>query len=130
MSRLATIIVLVLISLTLVGCSSTPTAAAITPPEYIAQYVDSATPHLLVDVRTPQEFDGGFIAGAVNIPLQELESRLSEIPHDIPVVVYCQSGNRSTQAAAILTEQGYTNIYNLGGINQWQAAGNPVVQES
>ncbi|MCU0514069.1 MAG: rhodanese-like domain-containing protein [Anaerolineae bacterium] len=85
-------------------------------------------PHLLLDVRTPEEFAAGHIAGAVNIPLQSLEQNLSAIPQDMPVVLYCRSGNRSQQALQLLQPQGYSNLYDLGGIIDWQAQGRPVTQ--
>lgn len=98
----------------------------IAPAAYQTQFGDSAQDHLLVDVRTPEEFASGAIPGAVNIPLQELEQHLDEIPTGSPVVVYCRSGNRSAQASAILRKAGYSRIYDLGGIRAWQAAGLPV----
>jgi rhodanese-related sulfurtransferase len=130
MSRSIAITILVLISLALVGCSSQTTDAgtSITPSDYIEQYVDTATTHLLVDVRAPEAYVGGFIAGAVNIPQAELESRLSEIPRDIPVVVYCSRSSCATEAAALLVANGYTNVYDLGGTDRWEAGGNPLVQ--
>lgn len=96
----------------------------IRPQEYLTQFSDQ--PHLLLDVRTPQEFASGHIPGAVNISLQTLESRLSELPTDRPIVVYCRSGNRSATAASILLRRGFTQLYDLGGIITWQAQGLPV----
>jgi rhodanese-related sulfurtransferase len=81
---------------------------------------------LLLDVRTPEEFNSGHIAGAVNIAVEQLSERLSEVPQDKPVVLYCRSGNRSGQAAQILERAGYTQIYDLGGIITWQQQGFPV----
>lgn len=95
----------------------------IAPKAYQAEFVSPAKPHLLVDVRTPEEFAGGHIEGAVNIPLQSLEQRMGEIPQDKPVVLYCRSGNRSNTAAQILARAGYTDIYDLGGVITWQAQG-------
>jgi phage shock protein E len=68
----------------------------------------------LVDVRTPQEYAGSFAAGTVNIPLQDLNSRINEIPKDKPVVVCCASGMRSASARSILRGQGYSEVYNIG----------------
>lgn len=96
------------------------------PTAYQSQFVESSQAHLLVDVRTAEEFASGHIPGAVNIPLQELEGRLAEVPADSPVVVYCRSGNRSAQAADLLHEAGYTQVYDLGGITAWHAQGLPV----
>lgn len=68
----------------------------------------------LVDVRTPQEFAGGSIPGAVNVPIDELRGRLDEIPGDRPVVVHCQVGMRGYMAGLVLREAG-RDAYNLGG---------------
>jgi len=108
--------------------TSTASIEHITPAQYQQQFASAATPHLLIDVRTPQEFASGHIAEAINIPVETIATRLNEIPHDKPVVVYCHSGNRSAQAASILSGAGYTNIYDMGGILAWTAAGLPVVQ--
>lgn len=97
----------------------------IAPADYQAQFGAGAD-HLLLDVRTPEEFNSGHIAGAVNISVDELAQRLSEVPQDKPVVLYCRSGNRSGQAAQILDQAGYTQIYDLGGIVTWQQQGFPV----
>jgi rhodanese-related sulfurtransferase len=66
----------------------------------------------LVDVRTPQEFAAGHVAGAVNIPHGDIARRAAEVgPPDAPVVVYCQSGRRSGLAAEALRGLGYTTVY-------------------
>lgn len=98
----------------------------LSPQEYDAQFARTGAGHLLVDVRTAEEFASGHIAGAVNIPVQELGSRLAEIGKDRPVVVYCRSGSRSAQAASILDDAGYSGVYDLGGIVDWQQAGFPI----
>lgn len=106
-----------------------PTADAsvrdINPAEYQAQF-DESQPHLLLDVRTPEEFAEGHIPGAVNISVQTLGQRLAEVPQDVPVVIYCRSGNRSAAAASLLAQAGYTDIYDMGGIIDWAVAGLPV----
>ena len=93
------------------------------PKQYQSEFVTAAQPHLLVDVRTPEEFAGGHIAGAVNIPLQSLAQRMNEIPQDAPAVLYCRSGNRSATAAKMLAQAGYADVYDLGGIIAWQSQG-------
>ena len=95
----------------------------ISPTEYQAQFLAQASEHILVDVRTPAEFAQGHIEGAVNIPLDALPNRLSELPQDQPIVVYCQSGNRSSSASQLLSRSGYTDLYDLGGIIAWAQAG-------
>lgn len=69
----------------------------------------------LVDVRTPEEFAMGSVKGAVNIPLDEVESRVNEFKGKPSVIVFCRSGNRSGQAKSILEANGITNVTN--GIN-------------
>ncbi|MBK7506577.1 MAG: rhodanese-like domain-containing protein [Bacteroidetes bacterium] len=70
----------------------------------------------IVDVRSPDEFrDGGF-PGAVNIPLQDLQRRLGEIPKEKPVVLYCASGARSGMGARMLKQAGYADVTNAGGL--------------
>jgi rhodanese-related sulfurtransferase len=68
----------------------------------------------LVDVRTAAEFANGNAPGTINIPLQELGSRLSEIPKSSPVVLCCASGTRSGMAKMMLKKKGYQNVYNIG----------------
>lgn len=83
----------------------------------------AATPGLKVlDVRTPAEFAGGHIPGAMLIPLDELEDRLGELPaRDRPILVTCAAGGRSTQACQLLAEKGFTRLLNLaGGMHGWQ----------
>ncbi|MBE2271938.1 MAG: rhodanese-like domain-containing protein [Anaerolinea sp.] len=96
----------------------------ITPQQYQADF--TSREHLLIDVRTREEFASGHIAGAVNIPVEEIGSRLSEIPADETVVLYCRSGNRSAQASQILNQNGYSTVYDLGGVIAWTAAGLPL----
>ena len=73
----------------------------------------------LVDVRTPGEHKQGHIEGSINIPVQDLGSRLSEVGDKAkPVVVYCASGARSASAAGALKRAGYT-VYDLGSIARW-----------
>ncbi|MDX2140203.1 MAG: rhodanese-like domain-containing protein [Chloroflexota bacterium] len=100
----------------------------LSPAGYQQQFVSAAASHILVDVRTPEEYAEGHIAGSVNIPLQGLENRLSEFPTDRPIVVYCRSGNRSAQAATILQGAGFTPVYDLGGIIDWTTQGYSIVQ--
>jgi len=100
--------------------------ASINPQHYQQQFQKPKATHLLLDVRTPEEFAQERIAGAVNIPLQVLPERLNDIPQDRPVVLVCRSGNRTKMAAQILVKAGYTKLYDLGGLMQWKAAGLPV----
>lgn len=84
---------------------------------------------LLLDVRTQQEYQQGHIASATNIPLGLVDTRISDIQNkkSSPVILICQSGNRSMQAARILKKHGFEKIFNLsGGMGGWQQANLPV----
>lgn len=82
---------------------------------------------MLVDVRTEEEFSFGAIPGAVNVPLDNLRSRLQDIPRDRPVVLYCAVGLRGYLAQRILMGAGYDNTRNLlGGSKTFYAATTPI----
>jgi len=98
----------------------------ITPEDYNSTYLANNTDHILLDVRTPEEFASGYIAGAINIPVQELDQRLSELSTDKEIIVYCRSGNRSAQASTILSNNGFSSVADMGGIIDWEQAGYPV----
>ena len=71
----------------------------------------------VIDVRTKQEYAGGHYQGALNIPVDTLASKLKSLgAPDSPLVVYCASGGRSSQAASILKAAGFTDVTNAGGI--------------
>jgi phage shock protein E len=69
---------------------------------------------LLVDVRSAGEFASANAPGTINIPLQELGSRLGEIPRSSTVVLCCASGTRSGMAKMMLKRKGYPNVHNIG----------------
>jgi len=85
---------------------------------------------ILVDVRTPEEHAGGFIPGTdFNIDFREMQFRHSELHANLDehIVVYCQSGHRSSIAAKTLTDLGYKIVYNVAGsMNAWEGAGYPI----
>jgi len=87
-------------------------------------------PELVVlDVRTVSEFNDGHIEGAINIPVDELANRLTELNKNDELLVYCRTGNRSTTAVGILEDAGFTKIYHMHeGISVWVQQGYPVVQ--
>ena len=81
----------------------------------------------LLDVRTAEEWNQAHVAGAVLIPLDELKSRLAEVPVDQDVLIICRSGNRSGQARDLLRAAGLKRTTSIsGGINAWMAKGLPV----
>jgi rhodanese-related sulfurtransferase len=85
---------------------------------------------VLIDVRTPEEHQGGFIPGTdFNIDFREIQNRHQEVhaKQDSHVVVYCQSGHRSNIAAETLMRLGYKNVYNVeGSMNAWEEANYPI----
>ncbi|MFZ4578944.1 MAG: rhodanese-like domain-containing protein [Myxococcota bacterium] len=74
----------------------------------------------LVDVRTRDEFANGHLPGALNLPLQELSTRIAELGgSDTQVVLYCASGSRSGVAARMLKSKGWKHVWNLGASTRW-----------
>lgn len=98
-----------------------------TPPDY--KVIDTAEAKamidagnvIILDVRTREEYQSGYIEDSFNLPLGTIESGIQKITSDKDAVllVYCRSGNRSKVAARELTELGYTNVYDFGGIVDW-----------
>jgi rhodanese-related sulfurtransferase len=82
----------------------------------------------VLDVREPDEWAQAHIPDATWIPLGDLQNRLSEVPKDQPILVYCRSGNRSQTGRDILLAAGYQNVTSMsGGINEWIKQGLPTV---
>lgn len=77
----------------------------------------------VLDVREPDEWAAGRIAGSVHIPVGELVARQDEVPEDLPLVVVCRSGNRSAFATEMLVRAGYEAENLAGGLQAWHAAG-------
>jgi len=80
-----------------------------------------------LDVRTPTEREAKSVAGSVSIPLSQLLDRLGELPKDRPLVVFCAGGYRSSIAASILANHGFSHVSEIaGGVAAWEAAHLPV----
>ncbi len=78
----------------------------------------------VLDVRDSDEFENGHIPGAALMPLPEIDDRLAEVPADQTVIVVCQSGRRSEEAAALLEGSGFDNVLHMtGGVRAWTRAG-------
>ena len=86
----------------------------------------SGVKSFLVDVRTPDEFAEGSVVGAVNIPLNEIESRIKEFEGKNEIIVFCRSGNRSSQAQSILQQHGIQHVVNGG---TWQQVAQTMQQQ-
>lgn len=85
------------------------------------EVIQNLTP-IILDVRTPPEFQSGHINQAQLIPVQELQARIHELENhkNETILVYCRSGNRSTVASKLLIDSGFKRVYNLrDGINGW-----------
>jgi rhodanese-related sulfurtransferase len=81
----------------------------------------------VLDVRTPEEWNEFHAPNTTLIPLDELASRVNELPKDQPIVVVCRSGNRSQAGRDILTQAGFEATSMTGGLNEWRSSGHPVV---
>jgi len=101
---------------------------SITPAE-VYKIITNDEDYIILDVRTQDEYNEGHLDKALLIPVDELKGRLGELPKDKPIIVYCRSGARSNRAANILIENGFTEVYDMGGILSWQEEGFPVVAE-
>ena len=99
-----------------IGCGAPSGAGPIDSTQAHALVASGAT---LLDVRSPGEWAGGHLPGAVLVPVDELDARLAEIPRDQPVVVYCASGVRSAAATRTLVASGY-EAHDLGGMSRWR----------
>ncbi len=82
---------------------------------------------IVVDVRDSGEYGAGHILGAKSVPMKDLESSPDIAKRkDRPLIVYCESGQRSSQAAAVLRKAGFAKVFNLtGGLAAWRQAGLP-----
>ena len=93
-----------------------------------AEELAGAAPPLVLDVRTPGEWNGERIARSVNLPLSHLQERMSEVPRDRRIAVHCAGGYRSAIAASLLHQAGITNVVEIaGGLAAWKAARLPLI---
>jgi len=81
----------------------------------------------VLDVRTPEEWNEFHAPNTTLIPLDELATRVNELPKDQPIVVVCRSGNRSQTGRDILLQAGFNATSMNGGLSQWRDSGYPVV---
>ena len=114
---------LALVMSPVVGCSggdsssSTPTVADTPTSDTDAPAKES---RMIIDVRTPAEFAGGHLDGAVNIDIQSADftSRIESLDRNGSYVVYCRSGNRSGMAMAQMLDMGFTDVSNAGSVEE------------
>ncbi|MDR0516341.1 MAG: rhodanese-like domain-containing protein [Fibromonadaceae bacterium] len=102
--------------------SDTQAAAKIMkiPAEQAKAIMRGRKAHILIDVRTEEEFKSKHIESAINIPLDEISTRAASLTDKGTIVlVYCKSGGRSASAAKEFIKLGYSSVYDLGGIDDW-----------
>lgn len=119
-NKIRLILVALLVAM-LAGCGQSPAGAGadISVDEALRLWQNKEA--IIIDVRTPGEYRDGHIPGVVNIPLDELEKRIGEIPKDKKVVLICRTGSRSAQGTRLLRSKGFNNVYNsTGGMSTWK----------
>lgn len=122
------IILLGLVALfTVAACTSNATSTNIrqVSPSEAVELLDTYT---VIDVRTPEEFATGHIAGAINIPVEaaDFEARIDPLERTDPYLLYCRSGRRSGIATETMKDAGFTEIADAGGIADLARAGAPI----
>ncbi len=89
----------------------------------LSEQLADAKPPVILDVRTPIEWEAEQIVGSLNIPLNRLQEQIGELPEGPPVVVHCESGYRSAIAASILEMHRQEDVADLvGGLEAWRLA--------
>lgn len=136
-------IALAITSILVLGACGSDTATIEAPATQSIQLIDAAGADQLIadnaasedfvilDIRTPDEFNGGHIAGSVNIDFYEsnFASELDKLAKDKTYFVYCNSGNRSGTAMGTMRDLGFTDVYDLdGGIQSWFSGGFSITQ--
>lgn len=128
MRKTVTLLLSVILAIIIAGCSSETPPAISNDLGYTQISTDEAVTMMaeedgfvILDVRTPEEFQEKHIVGAINIPNEEIGTEQIDQLADLDqlILVYCRSGNRSKQASEKLAALGYTNVYEFGGINDW-----------
>jgi rhodanese-related sulfurtransferase len=122
-------VILIVVAVLAFNQPAAPDTTAGLPAEISVQeayaYYEEDT--FILDVRTLEEWNEGHIPGATLIPLDQLESRLAELPQGEEIVVICRSGNRSAVGRDILLGAGFESVTSVaGGFNQWSANEYPV----
>ena len=130
--KLRTLTLLFAVLLAACGGSTTATAAEIqlvSASEAATVLSERAPEVVLLDVRTPEEFNEVRVPGSVNVDFYaaDFASQLDALAKDVPYVVYCRSGSRSSQTMNIMRELGFLEVWDVdGGIISWNEAGLPL----
>ncbi|MCP3997539.1 MAG: rhodanese-like domain-containing protein [bacterium] len=114
------------------GSTATDSKLELTSVSDVTEIVSAPPADLVIlDIRTPEEFGTGHIDGAINIDYYaaDFEAQLSGLDLTVPYVMYCNSGNRSSNALPLMDSIGFEEVYELdGGIQAWYLAGNQIDQ--
>ncbi len=143
-NKIVTLLVIIILAMAIVaGCSNKESNSANTSTEETSSETDEQVAEiktmtgeeleelnsgkkkdeiLIIDVRSPEEYKAGHIPNAININIDEFESRLSEIEDlkDFPIIIYCNSGKKSGQAAEILVKNGFKDVTNAQGVKEFE----------
>ena len=124
---------LVLVVLVTACSSGTDTASIeLVSPEQAAEVIEDAPAGLVVlDIRTPEEYNEVRLDGAINVDYYatDFADQLDTLDKNNPYVMYCRSGNRSSDAVETMKDLGFTEVYEIdGGIVNWYESGFPVVE--
>jgi len=129
MKKLSFLIILFFVTIAAVRAQQPAPRNIVKPdPQALAQI--KAGKAYLVDVRTPEEFDGGHLQYSKNINFNapDFKAQIAQLDKSKPVYLYCRSGNRSGKAADTLKALGFQSYYNIGGFEQLRADGFPAEQ--
>jgi rhodanese-related sulfurtransferase len=111
-----------LTAVSLIGCGSSSTKDVTGEPAASGDQQEAVSTDglMIIDVRTPSEFDEQHLDGAVNINLQadDFVDRISELDRNGSYAVYCRSGNRSAEAVAAMRTLGFTDVTDYGGVSE------------
>ena len=125
-------ILLKLLVVFLCSCSNQSTSQSIQNVDATSFEINSNKGNsIIIDVRTKEEFVFGHISDATNIDYysSDFKEKLDLVKKDVPILVYCRSGGRSSRAANIMQSLGFTEVYNLsGGIGAWKDSGFDVIK--
>lgn len=126
--HLVTIAALAFVTLSTSACGQTVKSVNV---EEAKAMIDKNAKIVVLDVRTPGEWNGGHLKNAKHADIQssDFEQKIASIDKNATVVVYCAVGGRSSRAASMMVQKGYKNVINMaGGINAWNAAGYPTTK--
>jgi rhodanese-related sulfurtransferase len=128
MKKALSLFTIILIAIQFTSCGQTDTKT-LSVDSFKQSIADTSV--VLLDVRTPEEYAEGHIAGAINIDYKnpDFATRVDSLDKNRSYDLYCRSGHRSGESLKLMEEKGFTKVHHLeGGILKWQESGQPVVK--